>query len=149
MRNALMTRPLRGSLWEPTDLFGDMDRMFAGFFRPLQQAPGSDVWAPAIDIRETADEFIIDAELPGLTKNDVDITFEDGVLTLSGERRMEEQTEDKGYRRVERRYGSFSRSLALPREIDAENVSAAFKSGLLTVHVPKKEAAKPRSIKIN
>ncbi|MDX1643966.1 MAG: Hsp20/alpha crystallin family protein, partial [Thermoanaerobaculia bacterium] len=78
-----------------------------------------------------------------------DITVEDGVLTLSGERRMEEQTEEKGYRRVERRYGSFSRSLTLPRDIDADNVSASFKDGLLTVQVPKKETAKPRSIKIN
>lgn len=148
MRNALTTRPLRSSLWEPTEIFGDMDRMLAGFFRPISGS-GTDVWTPALDVRETADEFIVDAELPGLSKSDVDITVEDGVLTLSGERRMEEQTEDKGYRRVERRYGSFSRSLTLPRDIDAENVSASFKDGLLTVHVPKKETAKPRSIKIN
>lgn len=148
MANTLMRRPLRSSLWEPTEVFGDMDRMLAGFFRPIS-GTGNDVWTPALDVRETADEFIIDAELPGLTKKDVDITFEDGVLTLSGERRMEEQTEDKGYRRVERRYGSFSRALTLPREIDADNVTAAFQDGLLTVRVPKKETAKPRSIKIN
>lgn len=149
MRNALTTRPLRSSLWEPAEIFGDMDRMFAGFFRPLQQGSSTDTWTPALDVRETADEFIIDAELPGLSKADVDITVEDGVLTLSGERRMEEQTEDKGYRRVERRYGSFSRALTLPRDIDADNVSASFEDGLLTVHVPKTETAKPRSIKIN
>ena len=135
---------------ETTNVFGDFDNMMAGFFRPVgDMAPATNGgWTPAADIRETKEAYLVEAELPGLTKEDVNVTFENGVLTLSGERKLESETEEDNYRRIERRYGSFTRSFSLPREVDAEGVNATFKEGLLTVTVPKVEQAKPRSIAI-
>ncbi len=135
---------------ETANLFGDFDNMMAGFFRPVgEMAPVTgDGWTPAADIRETKEAYLVEAELPGLSKEDVSVTFENGILTLSGERRFEKETEEENYRRVERRYGSFSRAFSLPREVDAEGVKATFKDGLLTVTVPKIEQAKPRTIDI-
>ena len=137
--------------WPETgNVFGDLDNMMAGFFRPVgEMAPFTgDGWTPAADIRETKEAYLVEAELPGLSKEDVSVTFENGILTLSGERRFEKETEEENYRRVERRYGSFSRAFSLPREVDAEGVKATFKDGLLTVTVPKIEQAKPRTIDI-
>lgn len=150
MTNKLIRRTRR-PLLEPTHFLGDFDQMLAGFFRPVgDMAPvGSDGWTPAVDVRETKDAYLIDAELPGMTKDDIMVTFEDGVLTLSGERKVEEETEEESYRRVERRYGSFSRSFNLPHEADPDGVKATFKEGLLSVSVPKKEQVEPRAIKIN
>ncbi len=135
---------------ETTNLYGDLDNMMAGFFRPIgDMAPFTqNGWVPAADIRETREAYVVETELPGLAKDDVSVTFENGVLTLSGERKLEAETEEENYRRVERRYGSFSRSFSLPREVDAEGVKATFKHGLLTVTVPKVEEVKPRTIDI-
>lgn len=105
-------------------------------------------WTPSIDIREETDAYVFDADLPGLTKDDVDVTFEDNVLTVSGERRFEEKETEGEYRRVERRYGKFTRSFALPSQVDADKVEAAFQDGVLRVRVPKAEASKARKIKI-
>lgn len=149
MTNTLTRRPLRGSVLEPTEFFGDFDRMLSGFLRPLSGGAGSSGWMPPADLRETADAYIIEAELPGVRRDDVELTYDDGVLTFSGERRFEAEDEEKNYRRIERRYGSFSRSFRLPREVKADEVTAAFEDGLLTITVPKGEDARPRTIKIN
>ena len=103
---------------------------------------------PAIDVRETEDCFEFTAELPGLTKDEVEITIEDKVLTLSGERKFEGDEERNGYHRIERAYGSFSRSFTLPNEVDQEKVKAVFENGLLAVSIPKAEQVKPRKIEI-
>lgn len=145
-----LIRRTRRPLSEPVSLLPEFDQMMAGFFRPvwdLQTRSGG--WMPAVDVQETDNAFLVEAELPGLGKDDVNVTFEDGVLTLTGERKFEEETEEKNYRRVERRYGSFSRSFNLGRQVDAEAVDASFKDGLLTITVPKTEAVKPRSIEIH
>jgi len=147
MANTLVRRPLRGSILEQTDFFGDFDRMLAGFLRPLNTATES--WVPPADLRETDAAYLIEAELPGVQKEDVELTYEDGVLTFSGERKFESDSEEQNYRHVERRYGSFSRSFRLPREVKTEDVTASFENGLLTVTVPKGDDAKARSIKIN
>lgn len=149
--NDRLIKRTRRPLTETTNLFGDVDQMLAGFFRPVSDmAPlGRSGWMPAVDVHETKEAFLVEAELPGLSKDDVTVTFEDGLLTLSGERKVDEESEDKNYRRVERRYGAFSRSFNLPREVDAEAVTAKFKDGLLRITVPKKEQVKPRAIKIN
>lgn len=126
----------------------DFDQIMAGFFRPLNTSSELSDWRPAADVRETDDAFVVEVELPGLKKEDVSVTFEDGTLTLSGERKYEEESNNSNLRRVERSYGSFSRSFRLPREIDADNVKAAFAHGILTVTVPKTETAKPRMIEI-
>jgi HSP20 family protein len=136
---------------ETTNPFGDFDNLMAGFFRPVADMPqlANGGFTPAVDIRETNEAYLVEAELPGLTKKDIDVTFENGVLTLSGERKLESETEQEGYRRIERRYGTFSRSFSLPREVDAEGVKATFAEGLLTITVPKVEQAKPRAIAIS
>lgn len=126
----------------------DFDQLMAGFLRPLNTSHELSDWRPAADVRETEEAFIVEAELPGMKKADVSVTFEDGTLTISGERKYEEETNGSKLRRVERSYGSFSRSFRLPREIDAENVKAAFTDGILTVSVPKTETVKPRAIEI-
>jgi HSP20 family protein len=105
-------------------------------------------WVPAVDILERNDHFIIRAELPGVAKDEMDVHVEDGVLTLSGERKRETETGDGAAFRTERIYGAFARSFTLPTTVDASKVSAAYKDGVLTVTVPKAETAKPKKVEI-
>ena len=105
-------------------------------------------WVPAVDIRESDDAFHVHAELPGLSKEDVQITLENNVLRLSGERRFEKEDEKDSYHRIERAYGSFTRSFTLGSGVDSEGVKAQFKDGVLTISIPKKAETKPRKIAI-
>ncbi len=151
-RNALARFPRTTLLGEP--LFRNLDQLFSDdVFRPFgtlsREALQASGWMPAVDIRETDDTFEFTAELPGLGKDDVTITVEDKVLTLSGERQWDEEENKNSYHRVERTYGSFSRSFTLPGTVNSEKVSAKFDNGLLTISVPKAEETKPRQIKIN
>ena len=138
--------------WEPlrelTTLQNEMNRLFNSAF----DAPTSDAplrrWMPAMDLVETDDHFVLRADLPGLAEEDIKIEFEDGTLTVSGERKAEHESKNEGYYRVERASGSFSRSLTLPQGIDPEAVTASFDRGVLEVRVPKPEQRKPRRIEI-
>ena len=103
---------------------------------------------PALEIAEDEHAFTVAAELPGVAKEDVTITIEDGVLTLSGEKKREEETKDKAWHRIERVYGSFQRSLTLPKGVDGDKAEATFKDGVLTVTLPKTEQAKPKTLKV-
>jgi HSP20 family protein len=105
-------------------------------------------WSPLVDIEETESEYLIRAELPGLSKDNVKVTVEDGVLMLSGEREMERQMEGQTFHRVERSHGSFSRSFTLTEDADGESVKANYKDGLLEVSVAKREDAKPKAIEV-
>lgn len=105
-------------------------------------------WAPAVDIVEDDKEWLVKADLPEVKKEDVKVTVEDGVLTVTGERKFEKEEKDKKYHRIERSCGSFLRSFALPDEADATKVNAEFKDGVLKVHLPKSEKAKPKAIKV-
>jgi HSP20 family protein len=107
-------------------------------------------WTPLVDISEDEKEYLIKAELPGVTKDDVRVTVEHGTLRLSGERRFkrEEKDDKKKYHRVERFYGSFVRSFTVPEDADATKVHAAFADGMLTVHLPKAEEARPRTVDV-
>lgn len=105
-------------------------------------------WTPVVDISEDANEYLIKAELPEVKREDVKVTVENGMLTLSGERRLEKQESGKRYHRVERAYGSFVRAFNLPEDTDADQVRADFKDGVLQVHLTKKETAKPRQIEV-
>lgn len=107
-----------------------------------------DTWVPAVDVQETDKAFVFIAELPGLGKDDIEITLEDNLLTLNGERALEEKEEGDTYHRIERSYGKFSRSFNLPSQADNTQVAAAFSDGLLTIEVPKSEQAQPRKIEI-
>lgn len=105
-------------------------------------------WAPAVDIAETPQEYLIKVELPEVGKDDVKVSVEDGVLCIEGERKREGEEKDKKYHRVERAYGCFFRSFSLPDDVEGQKVRADFKEGLLSVHVPKSEKAKPRAIEV-
>ena len=138
------------SVWdEVSTARREVDRVFDRFFGQ-GAAQGMTVWAPAVDVRETNDELQVTAELPGLAPQDVNVTVENGVLTISGEKKQEvrEGTEDSNYYLYERRYGRFERSFSLPRAVNAEQVKARFDNGVLTIALPKAEAAKPRKVQI-
>ncbi|HEX4034086.1 MAG TPA: Hsp20/alpha crystallin family protein [Solirubrobacteraceae bacterium] len=127
--------------WEPSALFGN-------FFDAPPVAQVRRRWVPAIDLVETAEEYLLRADLPGLGGDDVKIELDDGVLTVSGERRSETANAGNGYRRIERASGSFSRSLTLPAGIDAEQIKASFTDGVLEVHIPRPEQRKPHRVTI-
>ena len=105
-------------------------------------------WAPLVDISEDDHEYLIKAELPEVKKEDVKIRVEDGVLSISGERKQEKEEQDKKWHRVERSYGSFMRTFSLPENIDDAKVQAEFKDGILNVRLPKSEKAKPKSVEV-
>jgi HSP20 family protein len=105
-------------------------------------------WAPTADVVETKDAIIIKVELPGLNEKDVAVEIENNVLSMHGERQLEKETEEKGYRRIERSYGTFNRSFTLPLNVDTTKIAATFNNGLLEVSIPKKETAKPRTINV-
>ena len=106
-------------------------------------------WVPPVDIYQTGDhELVLKAELPETTREDIDITVENFVLTLKGEKKVPGEVQEEQFHHVERRYGSFSRSFSLPRTVDASKVTADYKNGVLTVRLPLREEAKPRQIKV-
>ncbi len=105
-------------------------------------------WAPAVDILETENELILKADVPGVDLKDIDIQLENGTLTLRGERKSERTENNKGFHRLERSYGSFARYFTVPDTVDAEHVRADFHNGVLSVTLPKKEIAKPKTIKV-
>ena len=105
-------------------------------------------WAPLVDIVEDEKEYLIKAELPEVKKEDIKIGVQDDVLTISGERQYEKEEKNKKYHRVERAYGSFARSFTLPEDSDGDKLSAEFKDGVLKVHLPKSEKAKPKKIEV-
>jgi HSP20 family protein len=140
--------------WEPlrelSSFQTEMNRLFNTVFDPQTGAANgqSRRWSPAMDLLETEEHFVLRADLPGMSEDDVSIELEDNVLTVSGERKAEHEEHQEGFYRVERAFGAFSRSLTLPRGVDAESVSAAFANGVLEVRIPKPEARKPRKIAI-
>jgi len=105
-------------------------------------------WCPLVDIREDKQEYLIKAELPEVKKEDIHVAVENGVLSIRGERKFEKEVNDQRYHRVERAYGTFERTFSLPDDADAAKVKAEFKEGLLTVHLGKSEAAKPKQIEV-
>jgi HSP20 family protein len=139
--------------WEPfrelSSLQSEMNRLFNAAFDTSPGGNGGNRrWAPAMDLLETEDHFVLRADLPGMTQDDVNIELEDNVLTVSGERKAEHEDKREGYYRVERAFGSFARSLTLPRGVDGDAVTASFDNGVLEVRIPKPEERKPRKITI-
>ncbi len=140
--------------WTPPDLFRNrmtrlFDESFNHFLSPVASAEElGGKWVPPVDIRETDDELTLLAEVPGLGKDDVNVTLENNVLTLSGERRFEKDADKEGYHRIERSYGNFTRSFTLPANVQTDQVKASFEQGVLSITLPKREEAKPRKIDI-
>jgi HSP20 family protein len=105
-------------------------------------------WVPEVDMIDTDGEYVLTAETPGMSKDDINIDVQEGVLTLSGEKKESKQHEDAQHRYFERRYGSFERSFSLPRAVDAEKVKAEYQDGVLTIHLPKSQESRGRKVKI-
>ena len=142
-----------------TDLARRLPREMEGLFErflhdPFGQAWNSSrsedlaSWTPTVDVLEEPDAYVFSADLPGVSKENVEITFEDNILTIAGSREQREETATGQYRRIERRYGRFTRSFALPSQVDTAKVDAKFQDGVLVIRVPKAETAKARKIKI-
>lgn len=140
--------------WDPVreldSLQSDMNRLFDSFFgrRETGRGLGAQRWIPPMDLVETDEHLVLRADLPGLERNDIDIEVKDGVLTISGERRAEHEEKGEGFHRVERAFGSFSRSLDLPKGVDPDSLQASFDQGVLEVRIPKPEERKPTRIEI-
>ena len=110
----------------------------------------SGTWVPPVDIYQNGDhEVVLKAELPDMTREDIDITVDNGTLTIRGEKKLSNEVKEESFRRIERRYGTFSRSFSLPQTVDAAKVGAEYKNGVLTVRLPLREEAKPRQIKVD
>jgi HSP20 family protein len=140
--------------WEPLREMSSLQTEMNRLFSTVLDAPGAGGgtarrWAPAMDLTETEDSFVLHADLPGMTEQDVSIELEDNVLTVSGERKSAHEESREGFHRVERGFGAFSRSLTLPQGVDPEAVSASFEHGVLEVRIAKPEQRKPRKISIS
>ncbi len=143
--------------WEPIRELGtlqqEMNRLFNTFFDAPGGGPGNGGsvrrWTPAIDLLETDDHFVLRADLPGMSEQDVHIELEDNVLLITGERKSEQEEKKEGYYRVERSFGSFARSLTLPEGVDGSKVTATFDRGVLEVRIPKPEQRKPHRVSIS
>lgn len=119
-------------------------------FRDFGFTTGGNTWVPPVDIYQTGEhELVLKAELPDMSREDIDINIENFVLTIKGEKKASTEVKDEQYHRVERRYGTFSRSFSLPTTVDPNRVSAEYKHGVLTVKLPLREEAKPRTIKVD
>jgi HSP20 family protein len=134
---------------KPEPFSTEINRLFDTLFEPVTNTGNrAQRWAPAIDLVEADDHFLLKADLPGLSEEDVSIEVQDNVLTVSGERKAEHERKERGWYRLERSFGRFSRSLSLPEGVNADAISASFDKGVLEVRIPKPEERKPRRITI-
>lgn len=133
--------------WDP---FREMTQAQSQFSKLVDQVMGGrqESWLPAIDVFDTKDAVVLKAELAGMSPDDIHIEVEDNVLSVSGERRFEDKVDEDRYYRVERRFGSFQRSLALPQGMKPEDITASYEDGILTITVPKAEEEKPKRIEV-
>lgn len=138
------------SLGRLSDLRNEIDHLFD---LPLAGVEGTSPWmsgwTPALDVYEDKDQFVVTAELPGMKKDDIDVSLHDGSLTISGERKSEQESKDAGVFRSERYFGRFQRTVDLPTEVESNKVKADYRDGILTITLPKAEEAKPRQISVS
>jgi HSP20 family protein len=139
--------------WNPLRELEDMQLRLNRFFTEVptprrSEAPFFADWAPAVDIQETAQEYLIKAELPEMKREDVQVNVLDGVLTIEGERTQEKEEKGKKFHKMERSYGKFVRQFALPAEVDATKLQAEYKDGMLSVHLPKTAVVKPTPVNV-
>ena len=144
--NVVQYAPFRGL----STLHDQVNRLFnESIVRGQGEESGITTWAPAVDIYETPNELVVKADLPEVEEKDIDIRVENNLLTIRGERKFEKSVSEDNYLRVERTYGSFSRSFSLPNTVNAEAIHAEYKNGVLTVNLPKREESKPRQVKVS
>jgi HSP20 family protein len=135
--------------WDPFREFNTLPTRLGGLFGKDWEVPlSTTAWNPSVDIFENENEVVINAELPGMNAKDIEVKLENNVLMLKGERRFEKEAKEENYHRIEREYGVFSRTFALPTTVNADNVTAEYKDGVLKVILPKKEEIKPKPIKV-
>jgi HSP20 family protein len=139
--------------WDPfrnlSTLQDQVNRLFESSFQGQPDQSALTTWAPAVDIYETENELVLKAELPDVEEKDIDIRIENNMLTIRGERKFESKVKEENYLRVERTYGSFSRSFSLPATINTEAIKAEYAKGVLTIELPKRPEAKPKQVKIS
>jgi HSP20 family protein len=139
--------------WDPfrnlTAFQDQFNRMFESTLKPNQDHSTLTTWAPAVDIYETENELVLKADLPDVDEKDIDVRVENNMLTIRGERKFEQSLKEDNYLRVERAYGSFSRSFSLPNTVNTEAIRANYKNGVLKVELPKRAESKPKQVKIN
>jgi len=140
--------------WEPfrglSTLHDQVNRLFNDtVFRTQGEDSSLASWAPSVDIYETHDELVVQADLPGLNEKDIDVRVENNLLTIHGERKFEKSVSEDNYLRVERSFGTFSRSFSLPNTVNAEAIRAEYKNGVLSLTLPKREESKPRQVKVS
>jgi HSP20 family protein len=127
----------------------DMDRLWESVFeRGVRRAEDEGEWLLSLDVAETKNEIVVKAEVPGLDPKDIDISLSDGLLTIKGEKKQEREEKEEDYHLVERSYGTFTRSIRLPKEVQRDKISASYKNGVLKVVLPKSEEAKKKEVKI-
>jgi HSP20 family protein len=139
--------------WRPFEferMRREMDRLWDSFFegKPTRMAGEEREWVPSLDISETKGDLVVKAEIPGIDPKDIDISLNEGVLTIKGEKKQEKEEKEEGYHLVERSYGSFTRSIRLPREIQNEKINASYKNGVIKITLPKTEEARKKEVKI-
>jgi len=137
-------QPFRGF----TSLQGQINRLFNEAFDRTSEEGNLTSWAPAVDIYETEHNLVVKADLPDIKPEDLDIRVENNILTIRGERKFEKKVDENNYLRVERAYGSFSRSFSLANTVNTEAIQADYQNGVLTLSIPKREEAKPKQIKV-
>jgi HSP20 family protein len=134
--------------------FNDLRRLESRLFEPffrfpyMQESMGESAWNPPVDVLEENNRIIVKVEVPGIEEKNLHVTFEDGMLTVTGERQFE-RTEERNYHRIERAYGSFTRSFTLPRSVDGSKIAAQYTNGVLEIEIPKREESLPRQIQIS
>jgi HSP20 family protein len=134
--------------------FDDLRRMEARLFEPFFRMPyfseetQATGWNPAVDVLEETERIVVKVEAPGVEEKDLRVTFEDGLLTIAGERQFERK-DDRNYHRIERAYGTFTRTFTLPRSVDGTKITANYRNGVLEVEIPKKEESRPKQVQIN
>ena len=139
--------------WEPfrniSTLQEQVNRLFDSSFKGNGDNSTLTTWAPAVDIYETENELVLKADLPDIDEKNLDIRVENNMLTIRGERKFEQKVNEDNYLRIERTYGSFSRSFSLPSTVNTEAIKADYKNGVLTVQLPKRAESKPKQVKVN
>src|SRR5258707_10249346 len=145
MRTLTRWDPFRGT----TSLQDQVNRLFSDVFERKGEESSLSAWAPSVDIYETEHELVVKADLPEVDPKDLDIRVENNILTIRGERKFESKVAEDKYLRVERTYGSFSRSFSLANTVNSDAIKADYQNGVLTLSIPKREEAKPKQIKIN
>jgi HSP20 family protein len=137
--------------WKPfrelDKMRGEMDRLWDSFFEGRPQVQFGE-WFPTLDVSETKNDLVVKVELPGMDQKDIDVSLSDGHLTIKGEKKQEKEEKEENYHFIERSYGTFTRSVQLPKEVKRDKISATYKNGILKVVLPKSEEAKKKEVKI-